>query len=205
MKWEFDNFQLNEMNFVFIFNWRNPSHHIMIPTPASAPSLGDTSGRECIFHEDLVFYWFQKVRTYIRIIGDSRIEDKKVSWFLGFLVFGVWFLGFWLLGFLVSKLLRLTKIHLVLFGRYWFHTQDFQYFIRRIFGICQCPSFQKLSNNGFPKLRFTSIIFSKCSREFSWLLLGILVFPKIKIVGFGESGHVQKFRNHRNEGLGFLP
>ena len=37
------------------------------------------------------------------------------------------------------------------------------------------------------------------------LFLGVLVSPKMKIVGFGARGHVQKSRNHRNEGFEVLP
>ena len=41
--------------------------------------------------------------------------------------------------------------------------------------------------------------------DFHDLFLGILVSPKIKTIGFGARGHVQKSRNHRNDGFFVLP
>ena len=41
--------------------------------------------------------------------------------------------------------------------------------------------------------------------DFSWIVWGVLVSPKINNIGFGSHGHVQKSRNHENEGFRFLP
>ena len=91
-----------------------------------------------------------------------KIERFKVSWFLGFLVvaflvwgvLGFWFLGlkvYWFIGFSVSNsfnvfwnyLVHNTKFRFHVFYSYWTHNRDFQDSIKRIFGICRCPSFRK--------------------------------------------------------------
>ena len=37
--------------------------------------------------------------------------------------------------------------------------------------------------------------------EFSWIILSVPVSPKTTSIGFGAQGHVQKSRNHRNDGF----
>ena len=36
---------------------------------------------------------------------------------------------------------------------------------------------------------------------FSWIILSVLVSPKINHIGFGAQGHVRKSRNHEHEGF----
>ena len=43
------------------------------------------------------------------------------------------------------------------------------------------------------------MIFLKQIRVFSWIVLNVLVSPKINNIGFGVHGHVRKSRNHENE------
>ena len=100
----------------------------------------------------------------IGVVGFPSIKIKKfqsvaVSWFLGFKV---------------SKFQRLRNIeyfledidpilptcHCMFSGRYRSHVQDFGEFIRRIDGICRCPTFRKLSQQKriFEIVRFPKII-----------------------------------------------
>ena len=43
------------------------------------------------------------------------------------------------------------------------------------------------------------------SCHFSWIIWSVLASLKITNIGFGAQGHVQKCRNHRNEGFEGLP
>ena len=38
-----------------------------------------------------------------------------------------------------------------------------------------------------------------------WLILSDLVFAKLKVIGLGSHGHVQKSRNHGNDGFSDFP
>ena len=70
---------------------------------------------------------------------------------------------------------------------------------------CGCPSFPFCSKTNFKTLRFISLIFIKMMLDLSWIFRGILGSPKIEIIGFGSYGHVQKSRNHENEGFSVSP
>ena len=143
------------------------------------------------------------------VVGVPLIENEKDSRFLGFLVLK-------LLGFVVSKsqsfkvskirkfiswLLKdlgsiLPHFHFMLSGRYWSHIQYFQHFIRWIVAnlsnILDFRYFEMFQNN----IGSTWFVFS-------WIVGCILGSPKINKNGVGSHGHVQKFRNHRNEFCGF--
>ena len=135
-----------------------------------------------------------------------RFYDFMVSWFRGFMVCGfvvLWLSGFMVYGFMLSKI---SNFHFMFSGRYRSHIQDFQDFIRRSVGICRRPSFRKLSNKWSSKsLIFIKRMLLRMFQGCFLILLSILLSPKIKIVGFGAWGHVQKSRNHRNEGFWVLP
>ena len=117
-----------------------------------------------------------------------------VSKFLGFTVF--WFLGSLVakcLGFKVSRIPYYQKFISCFLEGIDPVSKIFNSF-RRIFGICRCPPFRKLSNFGSSKvLRYRKITFCKHALGIFLICLGVLVSPKIRIVGFGGSGHVQKF------------
>ena len=55
----------------------------------------------------------------------------------------------------------------------------------------------------FKRLRFIRIIFIKCAGDVLGFV-GVLRSQKINHIGFGSQGHVQKSRNHRNEGFRVL-
>ena len=61
-----------------------------------------------------------------------------------------------------------------------------------LFGTCL---FQNCQNVGSPK--------TVCG--FSGFFVGVMVSPKMNIIGFRSRGHVQKLRNHRNEEFEVLP
>ena len=144
----------------------------------------------------------------------------EIKRFLGFLVFwflgSLWFfvvskiLGFlvsWFGSFLVSKLQKslniferywysiLLNFHFMLFGRYWSHIQYLQDFIKRIVGICRCPSFPKSKNEVSDFLRFIKIIkYKKKTFPYvSYICKSILVYliHKYRFPG------VRKSINHR--------
>ena len=56
---------------------------------------------------------------------------------------------------------------------------------------------KKMSKIGF-HFYMHKITFSKMIQGFSSFRLDVLASPKIKIVGFGAWGRVQKSQNHRN-------
>ena len=89
----------------------------------------------------------------------------------------------------------LPNFDFMLFDQYWTHSND------QTFIIFRCPSIPILTNVGiFRILRFAK----KCSTDFPWFALCVLVSPKININGLEGSGHVPKSRIHRNEEFGFL-
>ena len=51
----------------------------------------------------------------------------------------------------------------------------------------------------------TSKTILKMIRDMSWIFWGILGSPRIDFIALGSHGHVQKSRNHENEGFRFLP
>ena len=55
---------------------------------------------------------------------------------------------------------------------------------------------------GFENYGIYKNVFSNMNKGVFWICLSILASPKIKIIGFEAQGHVQKSRNHRNEGFG---
>ena len=62
-------------------------------------------------------------------------------------------------------LYHISKNALCFVNRYWSHISDFEAFIKRIFGICRCPSFQILIK--LWKSRFTTTIcFKMCPLVF---------------------------------------
>ena len=136
-------------------------------------------------------------------------------WFDGLTV--LWFSGFmvlWFYGFLVSKI---PKCHVICSGIYRSHIQDVQDFFTRIFTICRCPPFPTFTNKWCPTLSKNANVLDFQNVEiyehnipkkglcFSWIVQGIMGSQKINNIGFGSRRHVQKFRNHRNDGFWVLP
>ena len=114
-----------------------------------------------------------------RVRGVSGIplnENQKVSWFLGFwlqVILVSEFLVSWFQRFKTSfnvserYLFHITKLQFHFFDRYRSHIQDFQAFIRRLFGIFRRPSFPKSITNGFTSLTFVQIyVCQDCTRDF---------------------------------------
>ena len=68
------------------------------------------------------------------------------------------------------------------------------------------PVFSKIvSVWDFRKMRYTKEYFKQKTRISFGFRLGMLVSPKIQIIGLGSQGHVQKSWNHRNEGFWSVP
>ena len=117
-----------------------------------------------------------------------------------------WFLVFWFRSFLVSKFQSiknhfiLAELHFVVSGRYWSHIQAFHEFIKRIAGIFRHASFPRLSK-WLSEFDICKEMFFEVNWDCSSICSGILGAPKINNTGFGAQGHVQKSRNHRNDGF----
>ena len=129
-----------------------------------------------------------------RVLGTSLLENRKY-WFLGFRFPGFkdyWFLGFkvcWFLGSNIPKIFdvcwKILAPYYQMFpfmfsGRYCSHVPDFREFIRRIGGIVGSHLF-----HFFVKLLFQGFEFSidnifQKRVGISWIVLAILVSPKIK-------------------------
>ena len=124
-------------------------------------------------------------------------------WLYGFVVC-VWFYSCMILWFLCFKntkcpfhVFRNILIPYPRFSR--FYLTDLHHFAAPVFSNVDTFWW------GSTILKCPKIIFLKHVLFFYGLCLGILVSPKIHIVGFGAWQRVQKVRNHRNEGFGVLP
>ena len=152
----------------------------------------------------------------LRGAGDSLTWKYKrflgflVSWSLtfGFLVSWCVVVGFlvsWFRGFLVSKKYQLYMSCFL---------EDID-LVSKIFKICSDGSsslfgarlFENCQTFGFEKFwgLWAKQYVLKRFQRFSWFCLGVLVSPKIKVIGFGRKVPVQKSRNHENEEFEFLP
>ena len=82
--------------------------------------------------------------------------------------------------------------------------QDFQDCIKRIGGIVRRPSF-RFSKVWICIFIFIKLIYFENDLNFLGLFEVSLGSPKTNNIGFGARGHVQKSRNHRNEGFKVPP
>ena len=148
-----------------------------------------------------------------------------IYWFLGLLVVGFlvwvsWFLRLkvsWLLGFTFSFIFqRFKKCFKVFVGRYWSHitkTPFHDYWkilipdsrfqkttTTRIVEIVRHASFPKCSKLWIGKISRLKNNTWKNDLQFFLIIGSILGSPKMKICCFGNHGHVQKSRNHGNDG-----
>ena len=121
-----------------------------------------------------------------------------VSMFLGFLVSE--FIGFLVSKFLVFKVSKIYHIPISCFLEGIDPTS-------KIFSRdCSALVFSnKIIIWDFQNFEIYKTHMFKHVLMFSLIMWRILVSPKIEIVAFGRPGHVQKARNHRNEGSRSLP
>ena len=138
---------------------------------------------------------------------------ESVSWFLGF-----WFLGFGFLGFVVSEFLgfkdswflgsKVSKICQMSISCFLEEIDPIskisKIILDRSSGMFVARLFEQHEKLNFRSL-ITKLFFENVPGAFLDFLLGILGSPKMKILGFGAWGHVQKFRNHTNEEFRILP
>ena len=136
------------------------------------------------------------------MLGIPLVEHKKVSWFLGCWcsVFGFRFFVSWFLGFEVSKIYQvsiscfLIDIDLI--------SKPFKMFQTNLHHL-SAPVFSKnvIKMLGF---RNSEIIRTICFENDPGDFLNSF-YVSWFLQGFGGSGHVHKFRNHRNESFWSLP
>ena len=67
--------------------------------------------------------------------------------------------------------------------------------------IARCVGRTLSSISHFPNLKFPQIVFIKKDYSFSWIIWSVLVPPRINNIGLRAQGHVQKSRNHKDEGF----
>ena len=199
--------------FAIILSWSNSCHHIVIGFPLSvpvSPKLPRVPGWSGAGGEAVC--WGLLGIPLLEKFIDFLCFCFLVSKCLGFLL--SWFQRFkvsWFLAFKVSKFHRfkdpiLPNCHYMFCVGSRSHAQDLQELIRRTVGFVSARHFETCHNFGLPNYDiYKNQICFKNVFGLSWTCFGVLVSPKINIIGFWAWWQVQKTRNHRHEGFEVLP